>query len=127
MTITVLIKQFNNLLHSFLIQISPIIGSNYLSYYKRFTKINAIAPINFFIENVYIHKTKIINKDENYFNHNDDVLKHYNNDQYKLNEIFKLRGLYDKIDDESKNNTWIYLHALIGLTEEYMMAKNIKN
>ena len=124
MNIPTLIKQFNNLLQSFLVQISPLIGTSYLTYYKQFIKINSIAPIQFFIENIYIHKKKIINKDENYFN-NDDVLKYYNNDQYKLNEIFKLRGLYNKIDDESKNNTWTYLHALVGLTEEYMILKKI--
>lgn len=117
------IKQFNNLLHSFLVQISPLIGSHYLTYYKTFIKMNTVAPINFFIDNIYIHKNKILNKDEKYFNDEDDVLKHYTNDQYKLNEIFKLRGLYNKIDNESKNNTWTYLHALIGLTEEYIILK----
>jgi hypothetical protein len=117
------IKQFNNLLHSFLVQISPLIGSHYLTYYKTFIKMNTVAPINFFIDNIYIHKNQILNKDENYFKNDKDVLKHYTNDQNKLNEIFKLRGLYNKIDNESRNNTWTYLHALIGLTEEYIILK----
>ena len=54
---------------------------------------------------------------------NDEVIENHNSDDFKLKQIFKLRGIYDKIDEKSKNNTWKYLQALIGLTEEYIIIK----
>lgn len=119
-----IIKNFNNLLKSFLIQISPLVGKNYHLYFNKFIKVNAILPIRFFIENIYKYKDKILKKDENYFNKEDNILNDYNNDEYKLNEIFKLRGIYEEIDNDSKENTWTYLQALVGLTEEYILLSN---
>ena len=123
MNTTTIIKKFNTLANSFLVQLSPLVGTTYLYYFKKLCKYNAIAPINYFVENIYQYKEKIINKDEHYFKNNDEVIENHNSDDFKLKQIFKLRGIYDKIDEKSKNNTWKYLQALIGLTEEYIIIK----
>ena len=52
-----IIKQFNNIVESFLGQLSPLIGNNYLFYFKKFIKINSILPIKNFI--YYTNQIKI--------------------------------------------------------------------
>jgi hypothetical protein len=71
----------------------------------------------------------ILNKDETYFlddnNHKDKI-----NDLQKehtdiLNEIMRLKDIYYKLDNNSKENTWSILQALLQLTIEYCEIKNI--
>lgn len=120
---SIIIKKFNNLLNSFLVQLSPILGSTYLFYFKKLCKYNAIAPLNYFINNIYQYKNQIMDKDISYFKNDNQVVKDCDSDDYKLQEIFKLRGIFDKINEKSRNNTWMYLQALIGLAEEYVILK----
>ena len=39
------VKEFNQIIESFLIQVSPIVGTSYHFYYKKLIKVNAIEPI----------------------------------------------------------------------------------
>ena len=67
-----IIKQFNNIVESFLSQLSPLIGSNYLFYFKKFIRINSILPIKNFIYYTDQHKDKILKRDESYFLNKDN-------------------------------------------------------
>ena len=122
------IKSFNKLVSSLLSQLSPIIGSSYYSNFNRLIKFNSIYPINHFLENMYVHKQEIINKDEKYFyNYDLKSIDELNSDKSLLDEVLRLKNIYNQVDDESKNNLWTYLQAMLGIAEEYfLLSNNIK-
>lgn len=119
------IKSFNKLVTSLLSQLSPIIGSSYYRNFNKLIKYNSIFPINHFIENMYVHKHEIINKDEKYFyNYDLNSIDELNSDKSLLDEVLRLKNIYEKVDNESKNNLWTYLQAMLGIAEEYIMISN---
>lgn len=119
------IKSFNKLVSSLLSQLSPLIGSSYYSNFNKLIKYNSIIPINHFIENAYSYKNEIINKDEKYFNDYDlNSINELNSDKTLLDEVLRLKNIYNKVDEESKNNLWTYLQAMLGIAEEYILANN---
>ena len=48
------VKEFNTIIESFLIQVSPIVGTSYHFYYKKLIKVNAVEPIKLFQTEVVI-------------------------------------------------------------------------
>lgn len=118
------VKDFNTILESLLAQISPIIGSSYNHYFKKLIKVNAVLPIQQFCQYGLHYKKKIMEKDESYFKNVDNHKDYIDNDKNKLNEILRLKGIIDKVDEESKENVWSIFQALVILAEEYMELKN---
>jgi hypothetical protein len=117
------IKQFNQILDSFLIQIKPLIGTSYHYKFTNIIKINSTLPIKQFIAYAIPIRDKIINRDESYFN---DNTNHEEKAGDNLNAIIKLQGIYSQIDSESKSNIWEFLQALLIISEEYIaMTKKI--
>ena len=100
-----IIKQFNNIVESFLNQLVPLIGSKYLFYFRKFIKFNSIAPIKNFIYYTNDHKDKILSRDESYFqekkNWTSEVRK-LNNAEYYFSEIFRMNQIWDKLNKNSK-------------------------
>jgi len=118
------IKNFNSILESFLKQLIPITGSTYHNYFCKAIKINSLLPIQKFAKYGLKYKNKIMEKDESYFDNNDnhtEVLKNHND---KLSDILKLKNIYHNLDDKSKENVWSYFQALLILTEEYMLLSS---
>ena len=120
------IKDFNEILSGFLIQLSPIIGSTYASKFNSIIKYNAILPIEQFCCHALPLRDKIINKDESYFVNIDKNNNDIKNDVDSLNEILKLKDIYVKLNEESKSNIWDIFQALLVLSEEYVTIKYIK-
>jgi hypothetical protein len=127
------IKTFNSIIESFLLQTSELVGTTYLTYFKKVTKVNSLIAIENGIRFMLPHKVKIFNKDESYFSDDSLLVTHlnqsqisqkYNTDQI-LNEIFRLKDIYYKLDDVSKENVWNILQALTQLMIEYCQIKNI--
>jgi hypothetical protein len=127
------IKAFNSIIESFLLQTSELVGTTYLTYFKKVTKVNSLIAIENGIRFMLPHKNKIFNKDDSYFS--DDSLlvsqlnestltQKFNVDQI-LSEIFRLKDIYYKLDHESKNNVWNILQALTQLMIEYCEIKKI--
>jgi hypothetical protein len=120
------VKNFNEILSGFLIQLSPSIGSTYASQLKNIIKYNSILPIEQFSCHALPLRDKILNKDESYFinieNNNDEI----KNDADKLTEILKLKNIYFNLDENSKSNIWDIFQALLILSEEYVTNKYIK-
>jgi hypothetical protein len=114
-----IITQFNDILGSFLVQVSPIIGSSYKYYFDQLIKINSLEPLQQFILYVLPHKTKILNKDETYFINKSNNKKMSKGNEMILSEIIKFQDIYHKVDDESKSNLWDIIHALLFLCEDY--------
>lgn len=120
------IKDFNEILSGFLIQLSPTIGSTYSSQFNNIIKYNAILPIEQFCCHALPLRDKILNKDESYFIHIENHNSEIKNDADTLSEILKLKDIYSTLDNESKSNIWDIFQALLILSEEYVTNKYIK-
>tara|TARA_B100001093_G_C26282862_1_gene781859 strand:- start:20 stop:391 length:372 start_codon:yes stop_codon:yes gene_type:complete len=115
------VKEFNQIIESFLIQVSPIVGTSYHFYYKKLIKVNAIEPIKLFqVEVVTPYKDKIFAKDETYFvNFDENGREKLSREDEYLRDFLKMKEIYYQIDSSSKEVCWQYLQALVVLSEEY--------
>jgi hypothetical protein len=120
------IKQFNEILSSFLIQISPLIGSDYHYKVEQIIKYNSLLPIEQFLTYALPLRDKILKRDETYFNDDNNCPSDIKNDHQTLSEILRLKDIYYKIDSTSKDNVWDIFQALLILGEEYIQIKVIK-
>ena len=125
-----IIKGFNEILGDFLKQVSPIIGTTYHYYFNQTIGTNALLPIQYFIN--YTHNSDnpliiyIETRNENYFTNTDDHKEHLKESIYAetgLMEIIRLRGIYSQLSNESKDNVWNILQALLQLSIEYNNLK----
>jgi hypothetical protein len=127
------IKAFNSIIESFLLQTSNLVGTTYLTYFKKVTKVNSLIAIENGIRFILPHKNKIFNKDESYFTddsllvnnlNESNITQKFSVDQI-LSEIFRLKDIYYKLDDKSKENVWNILQALTQLIIEYCEIKQL--
>ena len=120
------IKQFNEILDSFLIQISSLVGTSYHYQFQKIIKINSILPLEQFLVYALPMRDKILNRDETYFtnkyNHKDKI----GDSEDTLNEIIRLQGIYSQLDTTSKSNLWDILQSLLILGEEYLVINKQK-
>jgi len=130
---TEIIKSFNSIVESFLSQTSGMVGTTYHSYFKRVVKVNSLIAIENAVQYMIPFKDKIFSKDESYFYNETNYLDKVNqtpiSSQYSgdtiLSEIFRLKDIYKELNDESKENVWSILQALVQLTIEYCQIKGI--
>jgi hypothetical protein len=119
------IRTFNDLVESFLKQVSPIIGTSYHHYFTKLIKFNAVMPIQNFIYYAIPMKDKILNRDETYFTNPDnhvDKVKESKQDN-ALDEIIRLKGIWEKLSNESKDNVWDMTQAMLIIAMEYLELK----
>jgi len=114
-----IIKQFNEILDSFLIQISSLVGTSYHYQFQKIIQVNSLLPIEQFLVYALPMRDKIANRDETYFNNNNNYKDNIDN-KITLNEIIRLQGIYSKLDSISKSNLWDIMQALLFLGEEYL-------
>tara|TARA_B100001758_G_C18197691_1_gene498053 strand:+ start:322 stop:732 length:411 start_codon:yes stop_codon:yes gene_type:complete len=125
-----IIREFNDVLGSFLVQIAPIIGSSYNHYFKQLVKVNSLMPIQQFIVYGYDYRDQIMKRDESYFSsdkNKEEIDKkisiskaNQSEEKMYLKEIFRLEGIWHKLSKSSKENVWDFMQALICLSEEYI-------
>ena len=120
------VKQFNEILSSFLIQVSPLVGSTYHQQFQTIIKYNSLLPIEQFLVHALPVRDKILSRDESYFNDNTNHLEKIGDNEYVLNEILRLQNIYSQIDEESRTNVWDIFQAMLILGEEYINIK-LKN
>jgi hypothetical protein len=121
------VKEFNEILENLLLQLSPKIGTSYHTFFKMYLKANAISPINnfwFFAEPL---ESKILSRDETYFtnpdNHVDVVREHDKENQVSLDEILRLKDVYEELDQKGKDGLWDFTLVLFTLAKEYNQLK----
>ncbi len=115
-----IIKEFNEISIDFLTQTSSLVGSSYLYKFKLMTKVNSIFAIDLFIQRVLPFKDKIIDRDETFFlNKNVD-------DDY-MDDVIGIKKIYHTLDNQSKENIWDIILALIYLAEERSIFNNNKH
>lgn len=128
-----IIKKFNDISMKLLTDMSSIIGSSYKTKYKIMSKVNSTFFIKKFNLTVVKFKNFIKKRDSEYFNDksliiNELELGDYNDEdkQYYLDEYEYLSNIYHTIDENSKENFWDILNALVYLCEKYIDCHNIK-
>jgi hypothetical protein len=121
---TKIIKQFNEIVSSFLIQVTPLVGTTYKFYFDKLIQYNAILPIEQFLVHALPLRDKILERDESYFINSD----HSNtpqvlNNEYTLSEILRLQNIFGQLDTDSRSNVWDIFQAMLYLGEEYVKLK----
>jgi hypothetical protein len=121
------IRTFNDLVESFLKQMSPIIGTTYHHYFTKLIRFNAVMPIKNFIYYAIPLKQKILDRDESYFtnveNHEQSAKEVQNATSDPLDEIIRLKGIFEKLSSESKDNVWDMTQAMLIIAIEYLELK----
>jgi hypothetical protein len=121
------IRTFNDLVESFLKQMSPIIGTTYHHYFTKLIRFNAVMPIQNFIYYAIPLKQKILDRDESYFtnveNHEQSAKEVQNATSDPLDEIIRLKGIFEKLSSESKDNVWDMTQAMLIIAMEYLELK----
>jgi hypothetical protein len=113
------INTFNEVLSSFLTELKPFIGDSYLKKFKLVSSLSKKQPIKSFIEYVLPLQQKIVDRDDTYFTDYD-----MSKDNNAISEFLHLNGLYDTLDQNSKDNVWQFLGLLLAITIEYIQIKN---
>lgn len=117
-----IVKQFNEILGSFLEQIAPTVGNKYYEKFKMGIKFNSSVAIEKFMVYALPLRDKILNKDETYFTDNDHSSM-VDNDNDIMNEILNLKTIYKLFDEKSKENVWDIFQAMLLLGEDYIRVK----
>ncbi len=117
------IKQFNEILSSFLIQISPLVGSTYYQQFETIIKYNSLLPIEQFLVHALPVRDKILSRDESYFNNNSNHVDKIGGNEWVLDEILRLQNIYSQLDETSRSNVWDIFQAMLILGEEYINIK----
>lgn len=136
------VKDFNNILSNFLVQVSGLIGTTYSYHLNKVIEYNALLPIEQFLVYAIPYKTYIEERNEAYFDKNssdnkDDivnklssqiseygpVIQVQSNTMEVLDEILRLKNIYFSLDENSKKNLWDILQAMLILSEDYFRYK----
>ena len=117
-----IIKQFNCIVEDLLDQTTYLIGSKYLYNFKILIQFNSVLPIDKFTSGMLPYKQYIMNKDEDFFMSSEIEFDGYNNIDYS--DIIDLKKIFTNINEESKENIWEILQALIMLCEERSKTKS---
>jgi hypothetical protein len=117
------IRQFNEIISSFLIQISPLIGTTYHTKLEEIIKYNSLLPIEQFLIHALPVRDKILERDETYFNETSTYTDKIGSNENILSEILRLQDIYHKLDETSKSNVWDIFQAMLILGEEYLKIK----
>jgi hypothetical protein len=114
-----IVRNFNEILDSLLVQTSCIIGSSYRANFSTILRINILLPIKTFLKFGLPHKDKILKKNEAFFLESDvpDNLADINENY--MREILKLKNIFVQLDDVSKSNMWDIFQSLLVLAVEY--------
>lgn len=116
---TEIIKQFNEILESFITQITPIVGSSVKTKFDLLVQVNSLLPIEKYLLYALPMRDKILNRDESYFTNNNN----HKDDQDLLEQILNIQSVYHHMDDTSKKNIWDIFQAMLFLGEEYLRVK----
>lgn len=120
------IKQFNEILGSFLIQVSPLVGTSYSYQFEQIIKYNSLMPIEQFLVHALPLRDKIIKRDESYFSNHENHTDKIGDNKAILDEILRLNNIYSQLDIVSRSNVWDIFQAMLYLGEEYIRSSKMK-
>lgn len=117
-----IVKNFNEIVNSFLLQITPTIGPTYHNNFELITKLNSSLVIEQFMVHALPVRDKILNKDESYFLDTSCNIS----DQSIVSELLKMKTIYTQLDGPSKATLWDITIAMLFLGEEYIRQNKDK-
>ncbi|ADO67134.1 hypothetical protein crov101 [Cafeteria roenbergensis virus] len=117
-----IVKDFNCLVEALIQQTAPLTGNAYHRLFKNLIRINSLLPIQTFNQYALEWKTHIENKNESFFL-KEDIIKSTTGDTDVLQKIFQLQGVWKNLDNNSKENLWEMMGALLTLGENYQQLK----
>lgn len=120
-----IVKQFNSIVQDLLEQTTSMLGSKYLFNFKTLIHFNSCLPIDKFTNIMLPYKNYIMTKNTCFFMNKD--IKSFEYSNINNNDIIDLKKIFLNIDEESKDNIWESLQALILLCEERNNKKNCSN
>ncbi len=120
------VKEFNDILGSFLIQLSPLVGTTYCRSFETIVKFNNKLPMEQFLTYALPIRDKILNRDETYFTEDTNIKEKVGNNTTTINEILRLQDIYHKLDEVSRDNVWDIFQAMLILGEDYIKLKQEK-
>jgi hypothetical protein len=115
---TEIIKQFNDILESFIIQITPVVGSSVKTKFDLLVQMNSVLPIEKYLLYALPMRDQILNREESYFNNEEN-----HKDDEVLDLIISIKKVYHMMDKSSQKNIWDIFQALLLLGEEYLRIK----
>lgn len=119
-----IVKQFNSIVEDLLEQTTSMLGTKYLFNFKTLLHYNYFLPIDKFTNTMLPYKQYIMAKNTSFFMNKDINNFEYSN--INNNDIIDLKKIFINIDNESKDNIWESLQALILLCEERQSYNAIK-
>ena len=119
-----IVKQFNLIVEDLLEQTTSMLGTKYLFNFKTLLHYNYFLPIDKFTNTMLPYKQYIMAKNTSFFMNKDINNFEYSN--INNNDIIDLKKIFINIDNESKDNIWESLQALILLCEERQSYNAIK-
>lgn len=120
------IKLFNEILSSFLIQVSPLVGTTYHNQFQTIVTYNSVLPIEQFLVHALPVRDKLLARDESYFYNKDNLEDKIGGNESVLNEILRLQNIYGELDEISRTNVWDIFQAMLVLGEEYINLNKSK-
>lgn len=123
MSVAEKIRTFNSIVEDLLKQLEPKIGSSYNFYFKKLIKFNSVLPIQQFLFYAIPMKDKILNRDETYFTNPDNHTEHFVGYEEGLQEILRLAGIWEELDEKSKDSLWDITQVLLFTAMEYVELK----
>jgi hypothetical protein len=118
-----IIKQFNQIVESFIDQITPLIGCSYKNKFDLMIRFNSLLPLEHYITYALPLRDKILNRDETYFIDSERQKQVAENDENIMREMMQLQNIYFKLDKKSQEGIWDYFQAMLYLGEEYIKLK----
>jgi hypothetical protein len=120
-----IVTQFNEVLESFLDQLSPTIGTKYANKFRFYVSMDTTMAIEKFLVHALPVREKILKRDDTYFTSSECTGN--TTDNNIMTEIIQMQTIYHKLDNESKKNLWDIFQALLLLGEEYIKVTRLKN
>lgn len=117
-----IIIKFNKIVEKLLIDTSSYLGNSYLKKFKFIITFNKKMPINRFCTYCLKYKEQILSRNPDYFLNYELYVNETSNlddKDFYLNEVLNLTEIYMKADEDSRNNLWDIMTALIFLAENY--------
>ena len=98
----------------------PLIVNN-IDLLKNDLNKNKKRIINYFVLYVLKYKTKIDNRDEDFFLNN--TYKNDTNNDDVLNKILEFKSIWKDLDDQNKQTVMTYMILLCNLAQEHFMSQ----
>jgi hypothetical protein len=115
-----IVEKFNTILYDTTVELQHHIGVHYVMILKGIQFMFPRFGLEVFQEKMMKYKEHILTRNEEYFLNEVDVVEEVG-DKYRqyLGDILNFKKIFPNLDNDSKENLWDILQALMILCEKY--------